>query len=170
MLCSTLACVAGITPWSASWCVSFLPLVPGPPNPRQLALCRCVCDLAVGSLALQDPPSCAHGAHVTFSAKQELSGWQAPAAAGEEEEQSQFTAAGTRPRLFVVFEDISGYEVLDQDLFTAYAQRKVRLKSCPRLQPCMEGAMVKGTASTLKFLFDMDIALDIHPCCANCHV
>lgn len=86
--------------------------------------CRCVCDLAVGSLALQDPP----GAHVTFSARQELSGWQAPAAGSEEEEQSRFTAAGTRPRLFVVFEDGSGYEVLDQDLFTAYAQRKVDTK------------------------------------------
>lgn len=95
------------------------------------ALRRCVCDLAVGSLALRDPPSSAHGVHVTFSAKQELSGWQAPAAASEEQEQSQFTAAGTRPRLFVVFEDGSGYEVLDHDLFTAYAQRKVWHRTCP---------------------------------------
>lgn len=86
---------------------------------------RCVCDLAVGSLALQDPPSTAHGVHVTFSAKQQLSGWQAPAAASEEEGQGRFTPAGVRPRLFVVFEDGGGYEVLDQDLFTAYAQRKV---------------------------------------------
>lgn len=90
-----------------------------------------MCDLAVGSLALQDPPGRAHGAHVTFSAKQELSGWQAPAAGSEEEEQSRFTAAGTRPRLFVVFEDGSGYEVLDQDQFTAYANRKVWHQTCP---------------------------------------
>lgn len=86
---------------------------------------------------------------MTFSAKQELSGWQAPAAASEEEEQSQFTAAGTRPRLFVVFEDGSGYEVLDQGLFTAYAQRKVWLKIFPRCQPCMGGFFVKGNASFL---------------------
>ena len=62
---------------------------------------------------------------MTFSAKQQLSGWQAPAAGSEEEGQSRFTPAGIRPRLFVVFEDGGGYELLDQDLFTAYAQRKV---------------------------------------------
>lgn len=62
---------------------------------------------------------------MAFSAKQELSGWQAPDAGGEAEGQGRFTPAGVRPRLFVVFEDGGGYEVLDQDLFTAFAQRKV---------------------------------------------
>lgn len=91
---------------------------------------RCVCDLAVGSLALQDPPGTSHGVHVTFSAKQQLSGWQAPAS--EEEGQGYFIPAGIRPRLFVVFEDGGGYEFLDQDLFKAYAQRKVwhRIGTC----------------------------------------
>ena len=117
------------------------------------ALCRCVCDLAVGSLAFQDPPSSAHGVHVTFSAKKELSGWQAPAAASEEEEQSQFTAAGTRPRLFVVFEDGSGYEVLDLDLFTAYAQRKVRHRICPCQQPMHEICFGPGNSNMLGISF-----------------
>ena len=69
---------------------------------------------------------------MTFSANQQLSGWTPPAAAGEEEANSTLAAAGPRPRIFVVFEDGSGYEVLDIDLFTAYAQRKVskRDKSC----------------------------------------
>ena len=82
-------------------------------------------DLSVGSFALHDPPGSTHGAHVTFSAKQELSGWQEPSEGNEEEAPSPFTASGTRPRLFVVFEDGSGYEVLDKDLYTAYAQRQV---------------------------------------------
>ncbi len=96
-----------------------------------LSACRYVSDLAVGSIALQDPAG-PHATHMTFSANQQLSGWTPPAAAGEEEGQSTLAAAGPGPRIFVVFEDGSGYEVLDIDLFTAYAQRKVSSqdKSC----------------------------------------
>ncbi len=89
-----------------------------------LSVCRYVSDLAVGSIALQDPAG-PHATHMTFSANQQLSGWSPPAAAGEEEAKSTLAAAGPGPRMFVVFEDGSGYEVLDTDIFTAYAQRKV---------------------------------------------
>ena len=90
---------------------------------------RFVSDLAVGSIALQTPTTSPHGLHMTFSSKQELSGWTPPPATGSEEEGKNVTgAAGPRPRLFVVFEDGSGYEVLDKDLFTAYTQRKVMPK------------------------------------------
>ncbi|DBA96914.1 hypothetical protein WJX82_005465 [Trebouxia sp. C0006] len=88
-----------------------------------------VSDLAVGSIALQDPAG-PHATHMTFSANQQLSGWTPPAAAGEEEGQSTLAAAGPGPRIFVVFEDGSGYEVLDIDLFTAYAQRKGKVAAC----------------------------------------
>ncbi|KAL3155549.1 Sperm-associated antigen 17 [Trebouxia sp. C0009 RCD-2024] len=116
----------------------------------------CVCDLAVGSLALQDPPSTAHGVHVTFSAKQQLSGWQAPAAASEEEGQGRFTPAGVRPRLFVVFEDGGGYEVLDQDLFTAYAQRKAQEAGCQVSECEVQNAAEAGTRS-LTFLTHQEL-------------
>ena len=85
---------------------------------------RYVSDLSVGSMALQDPASSPHGTHMTFSARQELSGWQAPTGAGEQEGRGG-SIPGIRPRFFVVFEDGSGYEILDKDLFAAYAQRKV---------------------------------------------
>ena len=96
-----------------------------------LSACRYVSDLAVGSIALQDPAG-PHATHMTFSANQQLSGWSPPAAAGEEEAKSSWAAAGPGPRIFVVFEDGSGYEVLDTHLFTAYAHRKVSSqdKSC----------------------------------------
>jgi len=89
-----------------------------------LSACRYVSDLAVGSIALQDRAG-PHATHMTFSANQQLSGWSPPPAAGEEEAKSTSAAAGPTPRIFVVFEDGSGYEVLGTDLFTAYAQRKV---------------------------------------------
>lgn len=65
---------------------------------------------------------------MTFSAKQELTGWTPPAAGSEEEGKHEAGVAGPKPRLFVVFEGGSGYEVLDKDLFAAYAQRKVTLE------------------------------------------
>ena len=61
---------------------------------------------------------------MTLSAKGELSGWQAPPVGSEGEAEGRFVPAGTRPRLFVVFEDASGYEILDKELYTAYAQRQ----------------------------------------------
>ena len=89
------------------------------------ARCRYVSDLTVGSIALQDPPATPHSTHMTFSAKRQLAGW-APTAGKEERKADAAAAAPSpRPRLFVVFEDGSGYEVLDQDLFRAYAQRQV---------------------------------------------
>ena len=89
---------------------------------------RFVSDLAVGSIALQTPTTSPHAVHMTFSAKQELSGWTPPAAGSEEEGKNVAGVPGPKPRLFMVFEDGSGYEVLDKDLFAAYAQRKVRLE------------------------------------------
>ena len=84
-------------------------------------------DLAAGAIAQQDPPGIPQGSQMAFSARQELSGWHAPSIA-EEEEQTTTAAASMRPRLFVVFEDGSGYETLDNGLFLAYAERQVTLK------------------------------------------
>jgi len=92
----------------------------------------------VGSIALQDPAG-PHATHITYSAKRQLSGWQAPAAGSEEEEKGTSAAAGIRPRLFMVFEDGSGYEVLDKDLFAAYSQRKVT--SCKLVEVLYPGSL-----------------------------
>ncbi|KAL0038853.1 hypothetical protein WJX79_010718 [Trebouxia sp. C0005] len=105
-----------------------------------------VSDLAVGSIALQDPAG-PHGTHMTFSANQQLSGWSPPAAAGEEEAKSTLAAAGPGPCIFVVFEEGSGYEVLDTDLLTAYAHRKGKVAACRITDSEVQHAPEPGTHS-----------------------
>ncbi|DBB00331.1 TPA: Sperm-associated antigen 17 [Trebouxia sp. C0004] len=111
-----------------------------------VSACRYVTDLTVGSIALQDPAG-PRATHMTFSANQQLSGWSPPAAAGEEEAKTTLAAAGPGPRIFVVFEDGSGYEVLDTDLFTAYAQRKERVAGCHVTDSEVQHAPEPGTRS-----------------------
>lgn len=59
------------------------------------------------------------GCHITFDSDKQLSGWQPPS--------SPWSALSLRPRFFVVYQDGSGYEVLDNDLYAAYAWRQVGL-------------------------------------------
>ena len=101
-------------------------------------MCRFVSDLSVGAIAQQDPAGSAQGSHMAFAAKQELSGWQQPTLSAEEQPQDA-AAATLKPRLFVVFEDGSGYEVLDNDLFAAYSERKASCRSvlCLLISSCV---------------------------------
>ena len=78
-------------------------------------VCRYAFDLRAGSAAYLD--SGREGSHITFSGDQQLTGWQAASA--------PLPALGLRPRLFVVYQDGSGYEVLDNDVFASYVRRQV---------------------------------------------
>lgn len=76
---------------------------------------RYVFDLKAGSFAYMD--SAKDGSRISFSADQQLSGWQPGNA--------PLPASALRPRLFVLHQDGSGYEVLDNDVVVAYMWRQV---------------------------------------------
>lgn len=82
---------------------------------QECGVCRYAFDLRAGSAAYLD--SARDGSHITFSGDQQLTGWQTSSA--------PLPAPGFRPRLFVVYQDGSGYEVLDNDVFASYVRRQV---------------------------------------------
>ena len=61
--------------------------------------------------------SAKEGSRISFSAEQQLSGWQPS--------NTLLPTSALRPCLFVLYQDGSGYEVLDNDVVAAYMSRQV---------------------------------------------